>query len=459
MTVKVLLTAKNSETKDDALLQEIAFKLAKSRKFIAVTGAGVSCNAGIPDFRSEDGLYNMVKKQYPNVVVKGKDLFDAVLFSSPDTIQVFFTFMAHLRDCILKARSTQTHKLLKVLKKKKKLLRCYTQNIDGLETHENLCTGITPKNWKKLDVIQLHGDIHKLKCMHCSQLFDWTEDSTQTCKDGEAPECPACRIVQEDRMLRGRRNTGVGRLKPNIVLYGEEHPDGDLIGRCTQSDFKSKPDFLLIAGTSLKVVGIQKLVRQAAKSVKAKGGVVIFVNKTEVGTNSWKDVIDYHIEADCDEWVTNLKTRIPDFFAIQTSIKKFAMPAGSKKKSPAARLVPTLDTPPTTPVKTRKRPAVSVHDDDKTPVVIVDDSDREDEVMLPTPSHFSTPRKSRRLAASLKKTPSSAIEIGLLTPEKTPSRKRTPLQPWEPSATNTRKRSASTLAAEFEPIKRTRRWF
>ncbi|KAF5095118.1 hypothetical protein D0Z00_003266 [Geotrichum galactomycetum] len=456
MTVKVLLTAKNSETKDDTLLQEIAFKLAKARKLIAVTGAGVSCNAGIPDFRSEDGLYNMVKKQYPNVVVKGKDLFDAVLFSSPDTIQVFFTFMAHLRECILKARSTQTHKLLKLLKEKKKLLRCYTQNIDGLETYENLCTGITPQNWKKLDVIQLHGDIHKLKCMHCSELFDWTEDSTQICKNGEAPECPACRIVQEDRMLRGRRNTGVGRLKPNIVLYGEEHPDGDLIGRCTQADFKSKPDFLLIAGTSLKVIGIQKLVRQAAKSVKAKGGVVIFVNKTEVGTNSWKDVIDYHIEADCDEWVANLKTRIPDFFAIQTSIKTFALPASSKKKPTAAqRSVPTLETPPATPVKTRKRPVAPVHDDENTPVVIVDDSDREGEGMLSTPPRFSTPRKSRRLTASLKK--ASAVEMGLLTPEKTPSRKRNPLQLWEPNAANTRKRSASTLAAEFEPIKRTRR--
>lgn len=155
----------------------------------------------------------MVKKQYPGVVVKGKDLFDAVLFSSPDTIQVFFTFMSHLRECIVNAHSTQTHKLLRTLKDKKKLLRCYTQNIDGLERHEELTTGITQKNWRKLDVIQLHGDIHKLKCMHCSSLFEWSEENSSVCKEGEAPECPSCKSVQEDRMRRGRRNTGVGRLK------------------------------------------------------------------------------------------------------------------------------------------------------------------------------------------------------------------------------------------------------
>lgn len=452
MTVKISLTDKNKDTKDDALLQEIAFKIAKARKLIAVTGAGVSCNAGIPDFRSEDGLYNMVKKKYPNVVVKGKDLFDAVLFSSPETIQVFFTFMAHLRECILKARSTQTHKLLKLLKEKKKLLRCYTQNIDGLEAHENLCTGITPKNWKKLDVIQLHGDIHKLKCMHCSKIFDWTLESTQICKDGEAPECPACLEVQEDRILRGRRNTGVGRLKPNIVLYGEEHPDGELIGRCTQADFKSKPDFLLIAGTSLKVVGIQKLVRQAAKSVKAKGGVVIFINKTEVGTNSWKDVIDYHIEADCDEWVANLKTRIPNFFAIQKSIKEFTVPVVSTKTK-KTQAPPSLATPPMTPVKPRKQ-SNSVANDENTPVVIVDISDSE-ETSAPTPSRFSTPRKSRRIMASSKPL-MSVTEIGLLTPEQTPRKNREPLRAWEPSTVNTRKRSASALEAEFKPIKRVR---
>lgn len=395
----------------------------------------------------------MVKKQYPNVVVKGKDLFDAVLFSSPDTIQVFFTFMSYLHECILGAHSTQIHKLLKLLKEKKRLLRCYTQNIDGLETHEGLSTGITPKNWKKLDVIQLHGDIHKLKCMHCSSVFDWTEESSAECKEGTAPECPSCQIVQEDRLRRNRRSTGVGRLKPNIVLYGEEHPDGDLIGRCTQSDFRAKPDFLLIAGTSLKVVGIQKLVKQAAKSVKQRGGIVVFVNQTEVGSSSWKDIIDFHIQADCDEWVANLKTRVPDFFSIQTDITSFAKKgakAAPKKKSTAAA---TLITPPATPVKQRKDAVI--------------DLTAPGFDMPPTPP--STGRKTRHTNKRSVENTNTAMALPM-SPEKTPTKRlksnRQPLGDWNPGRDNTaivaktRKRGAGDSLAgmneTFQPIKRTR---
>lgn len=411
----------------------------------------------LQDFRSDDGLYNMVKKQYPNVVVRGKDLFDAVLFSSPDTIQVFFTFMSYLRDCILNANSTQTHKLLKLLKEKKKLLRCYTQNIDGLEAHEGLETGITPKNWKKLDVIQLHGDIHKLKCMHCSSLFDWSEESSKVCQRGEAPECPSCRIVQEDRLKRNRRSTGIGRLKPNIVLYGEEHPDGDLIGRCTQSDFKAKPDFLLIAGTSLKVMGIQKLVRQAAKSVKERGGIVIFVNKTEVGTNSWKDIIDFHIEADCDDWVSNLKTRVPDFFSIQTKITNFAKAKSDAKKR--AKEVEKIITPPSTPVKSRSRVAPS----SRSKSIEYVDVDGGEDVPLTPPSS----RRRARVTAKGGRENRDPAMVSLPTPEKTPKRRAfeeigNPLEKWDANLENgaRRKRVRGTFSSmdnEFEAIKRPRK--
>lgn len=450
MTVKLHLTERDSKgSKSDTALQDIAFRIAKAKKILAVTGAGVSCNAGIPDFRSADGLYNMVKKQYPGVVVKGKDLFDSVLFSSPETIQVFFTFMGHLRQCILSARATHTHKLLRVLKDKKKLLRCYTQNIDGLENQEELSTGISAQSWRTLDVVQLHGDIHKLKCMHCSTIVDWNEERVQECKQGEAPECPTCRIVQEDRARRNRRCTGVGRLRPNIVLYGEEHPDGDVIGKCAAADMRARPDFLLIAGTSLKVVGIQKLVRQAAKAVKARGGIVVFVNKSEVGQCSWTDVIDYHVEADCDEWVSNLKTRIPDFFAVQTSMTKFAVPPKTKAKSTAK--VKAAPSAPATPDKAR-------------PDIVYIDDDEDDLMLTPPPSSRRTPRRARHSKNTENFAP--AIGGGLPTPEKTPRRSAksdlAPLGAWKGNRGNTspaNKRGlgeAEALEEAFAPIKRAR---
>lgn len=427
MTVEIELVERNSGSKHDRLLQDIAHCLAKSKKFLAVTGAGISCNSGIPDFRSEDGLYNLVKRQYPNVVVKGKDLFDTVLFSSPDTIQVFFTFISHLRDCILKARPAPIHKFIKHMKDKKRLLRCYTQNIDGLEVHEGLQTGIDSKNWKKLDVVQLHGDIHKLKCLVCSAVFDWCETTSETCKRGEAPECPACTIVQEDRAKRNKRQTGVGRLKPNIVLYGEEHPDGDLIGRCTQSDIKAKPDFLLIAGTSLKVSGIQKLVKQAAKAVKAKGGMVVLINKTKIGGSSWKDVIDYHIEADCDAWVSNLKMRIPDFFAVQSDITKFAAPKKLKVEKTA------LITPPSTPVKSNVKNNMDFIDTEGN-----ENHYNHPNILTPPPSHH-------------KSTHTTDLQTGVFLDLPTPTKcQRSPLK-------NITKKRGIDISAEFASIKKTKR--
>lgn len=338
-------------------LKDISRNIEKSRKVVVVTGAGISCNAGIPDFRSKDGLYNLVKHQYPNAVVKGKDLFDAILFSNPQSIAVFYTFMAALRTCISNAKPTETHKFIHFLKKKKKLLRCYTQNIDNLEQRIDVTTtsgecnnnneegsrstllslGVDPK--KKPDVVQLHGDIDKLKCMQCAQEYDWFPEAEVLCDQGAPPACPSCVKCQEERVEAGKRAVGVGSLRPNIVLYGEEHPNGDLIGRCTDQDLKSKPDCLIIMGTSLKVNGIKKLVRSMAKTVKQKNGSVILVNDTPLCQSAWEKVIDFHIEGDCDQWVSSLHDS--GFFRVQTTL-----PVGvSKKKAPSLVRKPTKATP------------------------------------------------------------------------------------------------------------------
>lgn len=327
-------TVKLGCSDSDSDLDRIAQAVRKARKTVVVTGAGISCNAGIPDFRSSDGLYNMVKHMYPKAVVKGKDLFDAVLFSNPTSIRVFFTFMAQLRRSILQARSTSTHRLIKHLKDKGRLLRCYTQNIDGLEKEVGLETGIHA-NWRNLDVVQLHGDIHSLKCIMCEEQYSWTKDTEEQLSDGDAPACPACSDVLAEREQKGKRCIGVGSLRPNIVLYGEEHPNGDLIGKCASRDLRSKPDMLIIVGTSLKVAGIRKLVKDMARAVREKDGLVVFVNATGVSSSTWNDIIDYHVEADCDAWVDDLRARIPNFFLAQSTIPDYAVtkqPQKAKKK-------------------------------------------------------------------------------------------------------------------------------
>ena len=139
------------------------------------------------DFRSQDGLYNLVKAKYPKSVVKGKDLFDVSLFSSPDTTSIFYTFIASLRQSILSATATPTHKFIRTMHERGKLVRCYTQNIDGIETREGLAIG-----GKEAQVCQLHGDIHTLRCDYCNAIKQYTVEWMEMLLEGEAPDCPDC---------------------------------------------------------------------------------------------------------------------------------------------------------------------------------------------------------------------------------------------------------------------------
>ena len=89
------------------------------------------------------------------------------------------------------------------------------------------------------------------------------------------------------------------------------HPSVITATKVISSDLTRKPDLLLIFGTSLKVHGIKKLVKDFARQVHAKKGTVIFINKTKVGNAEWNKFIDYWVEGDCDSRIRDLKPLIP----------------------------------------------------------------------------------------------------------------------------------------------------
>lgn len=95
-------------------------------------GAGISVNAGIPDFRSSEGIFQSLKRDNPDLS-SGKDLFDAKVFNSPATTKMFNIMIGNLAGQAADAQPTAFHQLLKTLDDRGKLLRCYTQNIDCLE--------------------------------------------------------------------------------------------------------------------------------------------------------------------------------------------------------------------------------------------------------------------------------------------------------------------------------------
>ncbi|KAJ8521993.1 hypothetical protein ONZ45_g1387 [Pleurotus djamor] len=269
-----------------------------------------------------NGLYALVKQKYPDVVLKGRDLFDASLFRDRQSTAVFYTFISQLKRSIDSADPSPTHRFIKSLDAKKKLLRSYTQNIDGLEEKVGLLSsssqearsngkGKTKLKAKEVRNVQLHGDIHRVRCVSCSADYAYTEAYLDMFAQGMPPDCPECATRCEERIARSARATRVGTLRPAIVLYDEPHPLGDDIGTIQAADVARKPDLLIIMGTSLKVHGLKKLVKDFAKAVhsnepststaKKWSGKVIFVNKTPPAAE-WADVIDYHIAGDTDAW-------------------------------------------------------------------------------------------------------------------------------------------------------------
>ncbi|XXG95169.1 hypothetical protein Hte_001429 [Hypoxylon texense] len=317
--------------------------------------------------------------------MKGRDLFDSNIWADPLKTSVFYRFATTLRQKVKEVEPTTTHRFIAQLRDVGKLARVYTQNIDEIEKKIGLSTDLKngagnkrrksakqqvvdlekdSKDSKEChdptkgeddlggaDVIQasqsseasgrgntrsvlapdkgvecvfLHGSLHALRCFVCGKLCDWDEDGRESCTmSGEQPECPHCAGATAARQERGKRALGVGKLRPDIVLYGEEHPQSDLISPIVQHDLSAGPDLLLILGTSLRVHGLKVMVKEFAKAVHNKGGKVVFINLTKPSESAWGDMIDYWIEWDCDAWVDDLKTRKPHLWLSPDEILEF----------------------------------------------------------------------------------------------------------------------------------------
>ncbi|KIJ46346.1 hypothetical protein M422DRAFT_249935 [Sphaerobolus stellatus SS14] len=326
--------------KDPATRRAVAAlstSVAKSKRIIIVTGAGISCSSGIPDFRSSDGLYALVKAKYPNVVMKGRDLFDSIVFRDTESTALFYTFMAGLKSAIDHATPSPTHHFIKTLDTKGRLLRSYTQNIDGLEERAGLVgsssesaktNGKGKNKLKRKEVrnVQLHGDIHSVRCVLCSAELQCTSEHIEAFSEGVPPNCPQCQTRCDERVARAARAVKIGTLRPAIVLYDEHHPFGEDIGAIRAADLGRKPDMLIVMGTSLKVHGLRALVKEFASVVhdqKTGTGKVIFVNKTPPASE-WSSIFDFHVAGDTDAWSSRVledwKKIRPQDWEIQTTL-------------------------------------------------------------------------------------------------------------------------------------------
>lgn len=79
------------------------------------------------------------------------------------------------------------------------------------------------------------------------------------------------------------------------MLYNETSPAAATVGTISIRDLSASPDMLIVAGTSLRIPGFKRLVREFSKAVKSRGGICVFVNREKV-SKEWDAVFDYQGE-------------------------------------------------------------------------------------------------------------------------------------------------------------------
>jgi NAD+-dependent protein deacetylase SIR2 len=201
------------------------------------------------------------------------------------------------------AKPTPFHHMLATLAEEGRLMRLYTQNVDGIDTSlEPLATNVplNPKGpWPK--TIQLHGGLEKMVCTKCGDLSNFDGKLF----DGpEPPSCKSCEELENTRIQFGeKRSHGIGRLRPRIVLYNEYNPEEEAIGAVTRSDLRSRPDAVIVVGTSLKIPGVRRIAREMCTVARGRrDGFTAWINcDPEPAGNEFKDCWDLVVRGDCDE--------------------------------------------------------------------------------------------------------------------------------------------------------------
>ncbi|ODV97921.1 hypothetical protein PACTADRAFT_23222, partial [Pachysolen tannophilus NRRL Y-2460] len=290
-------------------LDDISFlnhSLINSKKIVVVSGAGISVAAGIPDFRSSNGLFQGLSDQTTKGG-NGKQLFDyQSVYRSPELMVKFHEMVKSLFKMSLAYKPTLFHKFLNYLSMDSRLLRLYTQNIDCFETQlSQLQTNIPLSSLDDAPkTIQLHGNVQIMGCTKCKYISKLNPEIFNSLSNNtELPICPECEEMETVRKVVGKRSVGCGNLRPRIVLYNEFHPDGEIIGSISSKDLLRKPDSLIIVGTTLKIPGVRRLVKELTRVVHYNKGCVIWINIEEPSMSvvDYLEFIDLIVVGDCQD--------------------------------------------------------------------------------------------------------------------------------------------------------------
>ena len=224
-------------------IDELKKMIDDSENIVVFSGAGISTDSGLKDFRSSDGLYN-IKLDYglsPEYMLSNKCFYNQT--------ELFYDFYKKYMD-LRGTKPNITYKYLKKLEDSGKLKAIITQNIDGLHKLAN-----------NRNVYEIHGTIYKNYCCKCFKKYslDYVFDSDNV------PKCSCGGII-----------------KPDVVLYGESLPNFEYSESIKAIN---KCDMLLILGSSLTVFPACDLINYF------KGKYLVIINLDETNYDNRADLV------------------------------------------------------------------------------------------------------------------------------------------------------------------------
>lgn len=224
-------------------IEQLKSMIKESGRIVFLGGAGVSTESGIPDFRSENGIFKAIRDfGYPPETLLSRSFFDR----NPEVFFKYYRTLLMSGD----AKPNRAHYALAKLEQEGKLTAVATQNIDGLHTMAGSRT-----------VFELHGSIKRNHCMKCHKFYD----DTFVAESEGVPRCSCGGIV-----------------KPDVVLYEEGLDYETLNGACTHI---MRADMLIVGGTSLQVYPAAGLIDYY------RGHRLVLINKSSTPYDSYADLV------------------------------------------------------------------------------------------------------------------------------------------------------------------------
>jgi NAD-dependent deacetylase len=238
----------NQMTNNDNIndLKKIAAMLSQATSAVAFTGAGISTESGIPDFRSPGGVW-----------AKNRTIYFDEFLRSPEARYEYWRQKSEAHRDFSNAEPNLAHQTLANWEATNRLRGVITQNIDGLHQIAG-----------SQNVLELHGTARKIMCLQCNQRYEADEMVQQFLADDAVPDCPKCG----------------GIMKHATISFGQP-----LLPAVIQesSAWSRDADVYFAMGSSLVVEPAASLPRLA----KEHGASLIIINRDPTPLDSIADIV------------------------------------------------------------------------------------------------------------------------------------------------------------------------